>query len=75
LSSPSSSSSEYPETNDASIVSGVKKKNSRSIPEKENDILEAALDEADGWSGFRIGRSGIWGSPDLVDGEPGGSFE
>ena len=43
--------------------------------EKENDILEAALDEADGWSGFRIGRSGIWGSPDLVDGEPGGSFE
>ena len=48
----------------------------QQIPvEKENDILEAALDEADGWSGFRIGRSGIWGSPDLVDGEPGGSFE
>jgi hypothetical protein len=42
---------------------------------KENDILEAALDEADGWSGFRIGRSGIRGSPYLVDGEPGGSFE
>ncbi len=48
----------------------------QQIPvEKENDILEAALDEADGWSGFRIGRSGIRGSPDLVDGEPGGSFE
>ena len=44
------------------------------VQETENDI-EAALDEADGWSGFRIGRSGIRGSPYLVDGEPGGSFE